>query len=234
MRFGTTHRLLSCLLLVAGLSTGCILSPQPDPPGANIVTSAADRESDVAVIGGAGSVPPGTAVRVDDTEDDGAWAGGDASENGGFVVVLPSGPGHTLSVTYTIFEDGEWRQSAVRTIVVDRYDPVPDPLASEDGDYASPFAPGMRASGGLDSSLRVDAPVSGYARVWCPDECVQPGIRVILANRDRGEVLEVVHAGGVFEQPMRASVGDVLLVFAVLADHPTQTSSLVHLVVPAP
>lgn len=233
MRWGTARCLLSCLLLVAGLSTGCLLSPQPDPPGANIVASAADGERDVAVIGGAGSVPPGASVRVDDTDDDGAFAGTGASETGGFVVVVPSGPGHTLAVTYTIFENGEWRQSAARSIVVDRYDPVPDPLASEDGDFASPFAPGMRASGGFDSSLFVDAPVSGYARVWCPDDCVQAGVRVILANQDRGEVLEVVHAGGMFEQPVRASIGDVLLVFAVLADHPTQTSSLVRLVVPA-
>ncbi|MBI5491066.1 MAG: hypothetical protein HY905_27290 [Deltaproteobacteria bacterium] len=233
MRWGRSRRFAVSALLATGLSVGCILSPQPDPPGANIVASASPGAGDVAVVGGAGAVPAGASVRTQDA-DDGSFAGGEASDTGAFVLVVPSAPGHTLLVTYTVFEDGEWRKSPAREVVVDRYDPSPDPLAEDDGDYASPFAPGARASGGLDSSLLVGPPVAGFARLWCYDECVQAGVRVIIANQDRGEVTEIIHTGGAFEQSVRASIGDVLLVFAVLAEFPTQTSSLVRLVVPAP
>ncbi|MBI5501904.1 MAG: hypothetical protein HY907_16795 [Deltaproteobacteria bacterium] len=234
MRWECSRRSFALALLATALSTGCILSPQPDPPGANIVASASPGAGDVAVVGGAGSVPAGAAVRTQDADDDGSFANGEASDTGAFVLVVPSAPGHTLLVTYTVFDDGEWRTSPPRKLVVDRYDPSPDPLAENDGDFASPFAPGARASGGFDSSLLVAPPFEGFARLWCADECVQPGVRVLIANQDRGEVTEVVHPGGPFEQSVRASIGDVLLVFAVLAEFPTQTSSVVRLVVPAP
>jgi hypothetical protein len=233
MSLVTGRRRVRVVLPALLLAGGCMLSPQPDPPGANVVASAADGHREVAVIGGAGAVPPNSAVRVDDIDGDGAWAGVEASQSGEFVVVVPSAPGHRLAITYTVFEEGEWRVSRPREIVVDRYDPLPDALAAEDGDFSSPYAPGAGASGGFESDLSVDPPVSGLARLWCSGDCVGAGVRVIVANEDRGEVTEAVHGGGPFELSVRASIGDVLLVFAVLAEHPAQSSVLVRLVVPA-
>jgi len=221
---------LAVVLLAFGPS--CILSPQPDPPGANVVASASNGRSDVAVVGGAGSVPPGADVRVED-DADASYAGGTASETGSFVVVLPAGPGDELSVSYTIWKDGEWLESRTRRVTVDSYNPVPEP--SEDADDVSPFAPGAREyAGGFDDALRVDAPVDGLARLWCAGECVQPAVRVVVADQDSGSVTETVHAGGAFEMRVPAAVGDVLLVFAVFTEAPTQTSTIVHLIVPAP
>jgi hypothetical protein len=222
------------LLAVALLAFGpsCILSPQPDPPGANVVASASDGVNDVAVVGGAGSVPPGADVRVED-DSDSSFAGGTASECGSFVVVLPAGPGDVLRVAYTVWKDGEWLESRSRRIVVDAYDPVPEP--TEDADGVSPFTPGAREyAGGFDDALMIAAPVDGQARLWCAGECVQPGVRVVVANQDSAAVTEAVHSGGAFEMLVPATVGDVLLVFAVFTEAPTQTSSIVRLIVPAP
>jgi hypothetical protein len=222
---------IAVALAVAG-SAGCLLSSQPDPPGDNVVASATNSFGDVVVAGSAGAVPSEAGVRADD-EEDGAWAGGHASADGSFVLVIPAAPGHRLAVTYTVWRDDEWVVSRPRELVVDRYDPQLVPAA--DADNVSPYAPGSReAAGGFGSSLVVDPPVDGAARVWCPDDCVQLGVRVVVADQDTGAVAESVHVAGPFELRVQASVGDVLLVFAVLADQPAQTSSAVRLVVPAP
>ncbi len=82
-------------------------------------------------------------------------------------------------------------------------------------------------------SISVDAPVEGMARVWCLDGCVEPGSRVIVANRSHAEVVEAGYTTGPFETRIRASIGDVLLVFAVRTTNAAQSSRVVTLIVPA-
>jgi len=221
------------------LVSGCILSPQRDPPGDNILASATDDLNEVAVIGGGGAVPPGTGVRVEDTsgEDDGSYADASATPAGSFVAVVAARPEDTLRVTYTIWEDGEWRESRPRDIVVDRYDPTfPPPLDADDVWSGSPYAPGERAdgAGGFAGTLAVDPPVGGLARVYCLGDCTDPGVRVIVANENSGAIVESSYVMGVFEVHVPASVGDVLLAFAVRASDSSQASRVVRLIVPAP
>ena len=232
------HRALHALLFavavaVAGLS--CLLSPQPDPPGMNIVASATDTPGPgpVAVVAEQDTVPAGAGVRVADPST-GAFADGEASDDGGFVMLLPRArPGDTLDVTYRIWEDGAWRESAARHIVVDAYDPALDPLA--DDSRTSPFAPGEYDAGtGVVSAIYVDAPVDGMARVWCLDGCVEPGSRVIVANLSNAQVVEAGYTAGPFEVRIQASIGDQLLVFAVRTTNQEQSSRVVTLIVPAP
>ena len=232
------RRALHALLFVVAMplvGPSCFLSPQPDPPGMNIVASATDRDmpGPVAVVGEPDTVPAGAGVRVTDPSND-AFADGEASDDGGFVILLPRAqPGDTLHVTYEIWEDGEWRESAARQIVVDLYDPAPDPLADES--RTSPFAPGAYDAGtGVFSAIYVDPPVDGMARVWCSDGCVEPGSRVIVANQNNAQVVEAGYTAGPFEVRIRASIGDVLLVFAVRTMNQEQSSRVVTLIVPAP
>lgn len=225
-----THALLAILL--AG---GCLLSPQPDPPGANVVASAADDYDDVAVVGGAGAVPPGAPVDV--ARDDGSDASaGFAGESGSFVVVIAARPGDELLVRYRKWEGDEWVVSAPRRVVVDVYDPPPLPLAAEDDGRTSPYAPGDfdAAGSGFLCGVYVDPPVDGLARVWALEGCVQPAVRVLVANQETGVVVETLHAGGPFELRIPASIGDVLYLFAVREQDPGQSSGVVRVVVPAP
>ena len=226
------HALLFAVALaVVGLS--CLLSPQPDPPGMNIVASATDMPGPVAVVGEPDTVPAGAGVRVEDPSTS-SFAEDDASDGGGFVILVPQArPGDTLSITYRTWEGGAWRESAPRDIVVDAYDPAPDPMA--DDRSVSPFAPGEYDAGtGVTSAIYVDAPADGMARVWCLDGCVEPGSRVIVANRTNAQVVEAGYTAGPFETRIRASVGDVLLVFAVRTTNEEQASRVVTLIVPAP
>jgi predicted RNA-binding protein with TRAM domain len=228
-----SRRAFHALLLVVVVGASCLLSPQPDPPGMNIVASATDRAGPVAVVAEPDTVPAGAGVRVDDPATD-SYAEGDASDDGGFVVLVPRAePGDTLSVTYRIWEDGTWRESEARDIVVDAYDPVPGPLA--DDNRTSPFVPGEYDAGaGVFSAIHVDPPVEGMARVWCDDGCVEPGSRVIVANRSNAQVVEAGYTAGPFETRIRASIGDVLLIFAVRTANEEQSSRVVELIVPAP
>jgi hypothetical protein len=213
---------------------GCFLSPQPDPPGMNIVASATDTLGPVAVVGEPDTIPVGGAgVRVADPSTD-SYGEGEANDDGAFVVLLPRArPGDTLEVTYRVWEGGEWRDSATREIVVDTYDPAPGALA--DDSRTSPFAPGEYDAGtGVASAIDVDAPVDGMARVWCSDGCVEPGSRVIVANRSNAQVVEAGYTAGPFEVRIQASIGDVLLVFAVRTTNAEQASRVVTLIVPAP
>lgn len=222
------------VLLAAVLqSGGCLLSPQPDPPGANVVASAADDYDDVAVVGGAGAVPAGAPVSVE--RSDGADSSdGFAGESGSFVVVIAARPGDVLLVRYREWDGDQWVTSASRRVVVDAYDPAPPPLAFED-DRISPYTPGdFDAGAGFLCGVYVDPPVAGLARVWALDGCVQPGVRVLIANQDSGVVVEAVHAGGPFELRIPASIGDVLYLFAVRDRAPEQSSGVVRAVVPAP
>jgi len=224
------------LWLVVGIpvvAASCLLSPQPDPPGMNIVASATDNPGPVAVVGEPDTVPAGAGVRAEDPST-GSYAEDEASDDGGFVVLVPRAqPGDTLNVTYVVWEDGEWRESATRQIVVDSYDPAPDPLA--DDSRTSPFVPGEYDAGaGVFSAIHVDAPVEGMARVWCEDGCVEPGSRVIVANRSNAQVVEAGYTAGPFETWIRAAIGDVLLIFAVRTANEEQSSRVVELIVPAP
>jgi hypothetical protein len=219
------------ILLSAG---GCLLSPQPDPPGANVVASAADDLDDVAVVGGAGAVPPGAPVDVART-DDSDPSSGFASESGSFVIVVAARPGDELMVRYRHWDGEEWVDSAPRRVIVDEYDPAPPPLAYEDDRY-SPYNPGEfdAAGTGFLCGVSVDPPVAGLARVWTPDGCVQPDVRVIVANMETGAVVETIHTGGPFELQVPASIGDVLYLFAVRDTAPDQSSGAVRVVVPSP
>jgi len=228
------HRCLLALGFGAwALSQGCLLSPQPDPPGADIVASATDGPGSVVVVGADGTVPPGSQVRVDSDADDASAEAG-AGGTGAFVAVLPARPGDVLRVTYLEWSDGRWIESAPREIVVDRYDPSPEPAAADDRNI-SPWAPGEYDAGaGFDSTMYVDPPVAGLARVWCGAGCLQPGVRVIVANQDNAQVVEGAFTSGPFELRIRASSGDELLVFTVRTENESQTSRVVRLIVPAP
>jgi len=221
------------------LGVGCILSPQPDPPGANVMVSAADGLGDVAVVGGRDSVPAGAPVCASRSNGDGAFGGCedcDAGDDGSFAVVIPAGPGDVLRVTYFVWEDGLWRESLPREIVVDAYDPSLPLSADVNDPGVSPIAPGERddGMGGWLGTLAVEAPVSGRARVFCAGGCTQPGVQIVVANQESGFVLETAYDGGTFDVRVPASVGDVLLVFAVRPDNPSQSSRVLRLVVPAP
>jgi hypothetical protein len=229
-------RSLHVLLLLAALpvaGSSCLLSPQPDPPGLDIVASATDQPGPVAVVGEGGTVPAQAGVRVNDASSD-SFASGAAGEDGTFVVLLPRAlPGDVLRVTYEEWQDGQWVESAPRNVVVDQYDPPLEPTA--DDRSTSPFAPGEYDAGvGVDAALYVDPPVDGQARVWCYDGCLQPGIRVIVANQNNAQVVESVHTGGPFEVRIPASIGDVLLIFSVRTLDESQASRVVRVVVPAP
>jgi hypothetical protein len=226
------HALLF-ILAISVVGSSCFLSPQPDPPGMNIVASATDTPGPVAVVGETGTIPVGGAgVRVTDPSTD-SYADGEANDDGAFVLLLlQARPGDTLDVTYRVWEDGEWRDSAARHILVDSYDPVPGALA--DDSRTSPFVPGEYDAGsGVLSAIHVDAPVDGMARVWCSDGCVEPGSRVIVANRSNAQVVEAGYTAGPFEARIRASIGDVLI-FAVRTMNYEQSSRVVTLIVPAP
>jgi hypothetical protein len=63
---------------------------------------------------------------------------------------------------------------------------------------------------------------------------VEPGSRVIVANQNNAQVVEAGYTPGPFEVRIRASIGDVLLVFAVRTMNQEQSSRVVTLIVPAP
>lgn len=226
-----SHALVALLLV-----GGCVLSPQPDPPGANVVASAAADYDEVVVVGGTGSVPPGAPVGAARADADGEDASeGFAGAGGSFVVVLRARPGDELLVWYWKWDGDEWVRSASRRVVVDVYDPVPPPMTYEDA-RSSPYAPGDGdlAGAGFLCEVYVDPPVAGLARIWALEGCVQPDVRVIAANLDTGNVVETLHAGGPFELSIPASIGDVLYLFAVRDRAPDQSSGAVRVVVPAP
>ncbi|MBN1774245.1 MAG: hypothetical protein JXB32_23500 [Deltaproteobacteria bacterium] len=227
-------RCLTHVLTTILLAGGCLLSPQPDPPGANVVASAAADYDEVAVVGGAGAVPPGAPVDVA-RADDGDASEGFAGASGSFVVVVTARPGDVLLVRYREWTDGGWVTSAPRRVIVDVYDPVPPPMTYEDT-RTSPYVPGDAdlAGAGFLCGVYVDPPVAGLARVWALEGCVQPDVRVIAANTDTGNVVEALHAGGPFELSIPASIGDVLYLFAVRNAAPDQSSGVVRVVVPAP
>jgi hypothetical protein len=223
-------------LVVILLAGGCVLSPQPDPPGADVIASAAADYGEVVVVGGAGSVPPGapvSAARAD--ADDADAAEGFAGASGSFVLVVTARPGDELRVWYWEWDGDEWLRSAARRVIVDVYDPVPPPLPYDDA-RSSPYVPGEGdlAGAGFLCGVSVDPPVAGLARLRAPDGCVQPDVRVIAANLDTGTVVETLHAGGPFELSIPAAIGDVLYLFAVRQGAPDQASGAVRMIVPAP
>ena len=211
-------------------ASGCILSPQPDPPDANSIfvsSSGGPGETEVAVIGRAGAVPASSRVRVERTDRPGAVET-DANDDGSFAVVIWATPGEDLEISYR--EPGSDLDSEPTNARVDDYDPAATP--GEDG---SPYPPGdWDAGGGVFVPIHVDPPDAGLARVWGPEGCVQPNVRVVVGNHTSGFVRETVYGTGPFELRVPAEAGDVLLVFAVSPERPDQSSTVVTLVVPAP
>jgi hypothetical protein len=148
------------------------------------------------------------------------------------VAVIRAAPGDRLAVSYFVWEGRELHESAAREVVVDDYDPADPPMVNDDG---SPRCVGeYDAAGGFMGPPQVDPPVDGRARVWCSPECVEPNVRVVVANRETAVVVDTIHASGAFEASIPASIGDVLLVFAVRLSDERQASRVIELVVPAP